>query len=146
MKYILLLFCCISFAQENVSIKYNTIYFTENIKNDSTYISRLSENPKVTINGNKGYFKNAECKCNGVSFFISEEMNFDFNIKETTVEIYNIRFKNSVEVGFGNISTNKNENSLEYYALKNDGTLRNNKQFKKNYECLSKFFKSVFNL
>lgn len=147
MKYLLLLICSISFAQnQNISVKYNTIYFTETIKNDSTYISRLSENPKIQINGNKGFFKNAECKCIGVSFFITEEMDFDFTIKENTIEIYNIRFNNSIQIGFGGVSSSKNENSLEFYAIKNDGTIRQNNQFKKNYECLSQFFKSVFNL
>lgn len=145
MKYLLLLICSISFAQtENISIRHNTIYFTEKINIDSLYNSKLTDHPKIQLNGNKGFFKNAECKCPGTSFFISEEMNFDFIIKENTVEIYNIRFNNSIQIGFEGISTSKYENSLEFYAIKNDGTLRQNGTFKKNYECLSNFFKSVF--
>jgi hypothetical protein len=147
MKYLLLLICSISFAQtENISIKHNTIYFTEKINSDSFYISKLSDHPKIQLNSNKGFFKNAECKCPGTSSFISEEMDFDFTIKENSVEVYNIRFKNSIQVNLGGVSTSNNENSLEYYAIKNDGTLRQNNTFKNNYECLSNFFKSVFNL
>lgn len=146
-NYLFLLICYISTAQtENISIKYNTIYFTETIKTDSTYLSRLSENPKIKLDGNKGIFNNAECKCDDVSFFITEEMNFEFKIKENIVEIYNIRFKNSIQFGTGNFSTNNNQNSLEFYAIKNDGTLRQNNLFKKNYKCLSDFFKNTFNL
>lgn len=145
MKYFLLLICSISFAQtENISIRHNTIYFTEKINIDSLYISKLTDHPKIQLNGNKGFFKNAECKCPGTSFFISEEMDFDFIIKENTVEIYNIRFNNSIQIGFEGISTSKYENSLEFYAIKNDGTLRQNGTFKKNYECLANFFKNVF--
>lgn len=146
MKYLLLLICSISFAQnQNISVKYNTIYFTETIKNDSTYISRLSENPKIQINGNKGFFKNAECKCSGTSIFMRDEFNFEFQIKENKVEIYNIRFQNSMQIEIYGVRSDSKESSLESLALKDDGILRQNGTFKKNYECLSQFFKSVFN-
>lgn len=147
MKYLLLLICSISFAQnQNISVKYNTIYFTETIKNDSTYISRLSENPKIQINGNKGFFKNAECKCSGTSIFMRDEFNFEFQIKENKVEIYNIRFQNSIQIEIYGVRSDSKESSFESLALKDDGTLRQNGTFKKNYECLSQYFKSVFNL
>lgn len=147
MKYLFLFICSISFAQtENISVKHNTIYFTETINNDSTYLSKLSENPKIEIIGNKGFFKNAECKCSGTSIFMRDEFSFEFQIKNNIVEIFNIRFKNSTQLELYGIRSDNEENSLEYYAIKNDGTIRQNNQFKKNYECLSQFFKSVFNL
>lgn len=147
MKYLLLLICSISFAQnQNISVKYNTIYFTETIKNDSTYILRLSENPKIQINGNKGFFKNAECKCSGTSIFMRDEFNFEFQIKDYKVEIYNIRFQNSTQIEIYGVRSDSKETSFESLAIKDDKTLIQNGTFKKNYECLSQFFKSVFNL
>jgi hypothetical protein len=147
MKYLLLLICSISFAQtENISIKHNTIYFTEKINSDSSYISKLSDHPKIQLNGNKGFFKNAECKCPGTSIFMNDEFNFEFSIKENIIEIYNIRFQNSTQIELYGVRTDSKESSIESLAIKNDGTLRQNGTFKKNYECLSNFFKSVFNL
>jgi hypothetical protein len=146
MKYLLFFICSISFAQsQNISVKYNTIYFTENIKKDSSYISRLLENPKIEFNSNKWFFKNAECKCPGTSIFMRDEFTFEFQIKENSVEIYNIRFQNSTQIELYGVRTDSKETSLETLAIKNDGTLRQNGIFKKNYECLSQFFKSVFN-
>lgn len=146
MKYLFLLICSISFAQtENISIKHNTIYFTEKISNDSTYLSKLTDHPKIQLNGNKGFFKNAECKCPGTSIFMRDEFNFEFSIKENIVEIYNIRFQNSSQIELYGVRTDAKESSIESLAIKNDGTLRQNGTFKKNYECLSNFFKSVFN-
>lgn len=145
MKHLLLLICSISFAQtENISIKYNTIYFTENIKIDSSYISKLTDHPKIQLSGNKGFFKNAECKCPGTSIFMNDEFSFEFQIKENEVEIYNVRFQNSSQIELYGVRTDAKESSLESFAIKNDGTLRQNATFKKNYECLSNFFKSVF--
>jgi hypothetical protein len=147
MKYFFLLICSISFAQtENISIKHNTIYFTEKISNNDTYISKLSDHPKIQLNVNKGFFKNAECKCPGTSIFMRDEFTFEFQIKENSVEIYNIRFQNSTQIELYGVRTDSKETSLETLAIKNDGTLRQNSTFKKNYECLSNFFKSVFNL
>jgi hypothetical protein len=147
MKYLLLLICSISFGQmENISIKHNTIYFTEKISTDSTYLLKLSDHPKIQLNGNKGFFKNAECKCPGTSIFMRDEFNFEFSIKENIIEIYNIRFQNSTQIELYGVRTDSKESSIESLAIKNDGTLRQNGTFKKNYECLSNFFKSVFNL
>jgi hypothetical protein len=145
MKLFLLFFASISFAQiENISVKFNTIYFTENIKNDSTYISRLSENPKISIAGKKGSFKNAKCNCKGSSIFMRDEFNFDFNIKDNIVEIFNIRFTNSIQMEMNGVRTTKKESPLELYALKNDNTIRDGGIFGKNFKCLNDYFQQIF--
>ena len=145
MKYLLLFIFGISFGQvENTSVKYNTIYFTESIKNDSTYISKLTENPKIIITGNKGIFKNAKCNCKGNSIFMRDEFNFEFTIKDNLVEIYNVRFINSTQWELNGVKTSSLETSLESYALKKDNTLRDGAIFLKNYKCLNDFFKEIF--
>lgn len=147
MKYLLLLFFGISFSQtENISVKFNTIYFTQVIKNDSTYISKLTENPKINITGNKGNFKNAKCSCKGNSIFMRDGFNFDFSIKDNTVEIFNIRFINSTQWELYGTKTSSLETSLEDYALKNDNTLRDGSIFLKNYKCFNEYFQNIFNL
>lgn len=147
MKVIFLFFVILSFGQsENISVKYNTIYFTENVKKDSTYISKLIENPKITLTGNKGSFKNAKCSCKGASIFMRDEFNFDFNIKDNSVEVYNIRFINSSQWELNGVRTTKEESSLELYALKNDNTIRYSGIFVKNFKCLNDFFQQIFNL
>lgn len=146
MKYFFILFSSFIFSQtiENVSIKYDVIYYKININKVENYNELLSKNPKLEIFENRGIGKNIKCNCKEGAFFINEEMNFEFTINDNFIEVFNIRFKNSIQINIGAASTSNSENSLEFYAIKNNGELKKNKQFIKNYKCLEDYFLKTF--
>lgn len=146
---IILLISNITFSQQtNFRVENNTIFWS--INNDKINFEALNKHPKITFTEEKkGFFQNAKSKCPGSSIFMREEFNFDFRISNENntikIEVYNIRFKNSIQTNLYGVSTSNSDAPFENYALKNDNTLRTNNTFKKNFECLHSFFKEVFN-
>lgn len=135
-----------SFSQ-NPSIKYNIIHFDIPITNNEALADVLENHPNIEKKSENKYFfsKGKVNNCKNTSWFLSNE-NVYFDIKITDkIEIYNIRFENSIQINLGYASTSRMENSLENYSIKNNGELRKNSTFIKNYECLESFFKSTFN-
>jgi hypothetical protein len=145
-KIIFLILFPIFVAAQNPTIKYNIIHFEIPITNISNLEDALENHPNIEKKSdNKYFFSRSKAKCKGVSMFISEEEIF-FEIKITDkIEVYNIRFTSSIQINLGYVSSSSNEKSLETYAVKNNGELRMNNMFLKNYECLHNFFKETLN-
>jgi hypothetical protein len=146
-KILFLILFPILVASQNPIIKYNIIHFEIPITNISNLEDALENHPNIEKKSDNKYFfsrSKVNKRENGSWFLTNEEIYFDIKITDR-IEVYNIRFSNSIQINLGYASTSMNEKSLETYAVKNNGELRMNKTFTKNYECLHNFFKETLN-
>lgn len=122
------------------------------IENSIIYWKKIYEGTPLINHPNLNNGKATNCKiskCNGCSFFMGEEFNFDYTIdtKDNRYRIiaYNFRFKNSLQYNIHGIITDVKSNSLESFMIKKkNGNFRENNIAFANFTNLDDYLTSLF--